>query len=77
MGIGNYGGTLMYASLCIDKDLKERNEEVVIDVNIKQFQTYAVHINNDVQDSDERIHYTWIAPEMLNSPLYVNDLWYY
>lgn len=39
-------------------------------VNVKEFQTYAVHIINDVNYSDGSTHHVWIVPVQVNPLLF-------
>lgn len=48
--------TLMYMNLYGIKGLDRTYEEEVVSVSQREFQMLAVHISNDVRDSDEKSH---------------------
>lgn len=62
MAIGCYSGTLMYANLNGDKDFDRSYEKGVIYkyLSMKKFHVYAVHVSNDVRDSDAVNHHAWV-----------------
>lgn len=55
-----YSSTLMHANLYGDHDLENMYGYGVMSVSMKEFQTYVVHICNDVKDNNWRIHHVWI-----------------
>lgn len=68
-----YCGRLMFTNLYGNKDLDCRYGEGMMFVSVKELHTYAVHISNDVKDSDRRSH-ARIVPAEFNPLCLINDL---
>lgn len=56
MVIGYYSGPVIYDNLYGDMDLERRQWEGVMSASVKEFQTYAVHFNNDVKGRKVKSH---------------------
>lgn len=63
MVIGYYSGTLRYANLYRDKHVDMMFGEGVMSVSIQEFQIYAVHVSDEVKDSNMKSCYAQIGPE--------------
>lgn len=73
MVLGYYSDSLMYTNLYPDKSLDSRYWSEVMSVSEKDFQTYAVHIRENVKDSNGRIHHTLIVAARFNPLRLIND----
>lgn len=62
----------MYANVYGDKDLSRRCGEAVISVGLK-LHPYAVHISNDLKDSDGRSQRASIGPAQFNPQHFTSD----
>lgn len=51
----------------------KRYGEGMMFVSVEEFQTYAVHIIDDLKDSDGKIHHSWILPALFDSLPTIND----
>lgn len=56
-----------------DKDLIRKYGDEAMSVRLKEFQTYAVHIRDDVNDSHGRSHHALIVPAILHPLPFTND----
>lgn len=66
MVIGYYNDSVIYTSLYGKKDVVRRYEEGVMSVSVKEFQTCALHIFDDVKNSNWKSSHAWIVQGQLN-----------
>lgn len=67
----------MYINLFGDKDVGRRYGEGVVSVSVEEFQAYAVHIFDDLENSNWKSFHVWTAPDKINSLRYTNDRRYF
>lgn len=72
MMIWYHNSTLMYANLYGDKDSDRRYGEGVMPVSVKEFQTHALHISDDVKNNDRWSHLAFIVSTRFN-PMHINN----
>lgn len=63
----------MFTKLYADKNVEKRYGERLMSVSAKEFNTYAVHVSEDVMDSKEKRCHPWIAPAQFNLLRYINE----
>lgn len=54
-------------NLHVNEDLDRRYGPGVVLLGMKGYQTYTVHISDDLKDSDGRIHNAWIVHPVFNT----------
>lgn len=63
----------MYANMYDDDDMDWGYESGIISVSLKNLQTYAVQISDDVKDSDRRSHHACIPTAVFDPLHHIND----
>lgn len=74
MVIAYYRRILMYTKIYRNKGVEGGTGKREMSVNEEEFQTYAVHIRDEMEDSNWKSYHSWILPESFNSLRYNNDL---
>lgn len=74
MVMGSYSGTLNYTSLYGDEDLYRRYGEEVLSMRVKELQTNAVYISDDVKNSNGEGCHALIVLQKVNPLRYNDDL---
>lgn len=68
-----YSSTLVPIGLYEDKVVEKRYGREVISLSVKEFQTYTLHISDDVKRSNEKSCHGWVGTAKFNSLRYIDD----
>lgn len=66
----------MYKNLHGDKDAERNYGKHMIYLNVKKFQTYAIHISDSMKDNNWKSGHAWIVPAKFNQLRHIKDLQY-
>lgn len=74
--IGYYSCTMMYSNLYGHKEVERRHYEAVLSLRVGEFQTYDLHISDDMKGSNGKSCYACTLAAGFNAISYITDLLY-